>query len=96
MRRMSLNLLASLVAVGAGGLLAGPVAGQETVKIGLVMPMTGVLGQVGKQAVAINKLAAGSYDHQALRERMGHTRLEIAAGIVVGIVVAATVNVISA
>lgn len=44
--------------------------------------------QVGQHAVAINKLAAGRSDHQALRERVGHTRLEIASGIAVGIVVA--------
>ena len=52
--------------------------------------------QVGKHAVAINKLATGVADHQALRERMGHTRLEIAAGIAVGIAVAAAVNVMLA
>ena len=50
--------------------------------------------QVGKHAVAINRLATGISDHQFLRERMGHTRLEIAAGIAVGIVVAAAVNVL--
>lgn len=48
--------------------------------------------QVGRHAVAINKLAAGGTDYQALRERMGHTRLEIAAGIAVGIAVASAVN----
>jgi acid phosphatase family membrane protein YuiD len=48
--------------------------------------------QVGKHAVEINKLAVGVSDHQPLRERMGHTRLEIAAGIVVGITVAIAVN----
>lgn len=48
--------------------------------------------QVGKHAVAINKLAAGVSDHQSLREHMGHTRVEIAAGIAVGIAVAAAVN----
>lgn len=52
--------------------------------------------QVGKHAVAINKLAAGVSDPQSLRERMGHTRVEIAAGVVVGIAVAATVNAILA
>ncbi len=52
--------------------------------------------QVGKHAAAINKLAAGTADHQTLRERMGHTRLEIAAGIAVGIAVAAAVNVMLA
>lgn len=48
--------------------------------------------QVGKHAVAINKLATTSQDHQPLRERMGHTRIEIVAGILVGIAVAAAVN----
>lgn len=48
--------------------------------------------QVGKHAIAINKLAAGVPDHQHLRERMGHTLLEIAAGIAVGVAVAAAVN----
>lgn len=52
--------------------------------------------QVGKHAAVINKMAAGSADHQLLRERMGHSRLEIAAGIVVGIAVAAAVNAILA
>ncbi|MDO4795083.1 MAG: divergent PAP2 family protein [Brachymonas sp.] len=51
--------------------------------------------QVGKHAAAINKLAAGAADqppHPPLRERMGHTRLEIAAGIVVGVAIAAAIN----
>ena len=48
--------------------------------------------QVGKHAVVINKLAAGVPDHQHLRERMGHTLLEIAAGIAVGVAVAVAVN----
>ena len=52
--------------------------------------------QMGKHAEAINKLAEFASDHQELRERMGHTRLEIAAGIVVGIAVAAAVNVMLA
>lgn len=50
--------------------------------------------QVGKHAVVINKLAATMLDHQTLRERMGHTRIEIAAGILVGIAVAAFVALI--
>lgn len=52
--------------------------------------------QVGKHAAAINKLAAGAANHQALRERMGHTRLEIAAGIAVGVVVATAMKAIEA
>jgi acid phosphatase family membrane protein YuiD len=51
--------------------------------------------QVGNHAVSINKLAAGAADHQTLRERMGHTPMEVVAGIAVGIATAAAVNAIS-
>ena len=45
--------------------------------------------QVGKQAVAINKLAINlNTDHLHLRERMGHTPIEILAGVLTGILVA--------
>ena len=43
---------------------------------------------VGKHAVAINQLAKNNTEVASLRERMGHTKLEILAGIVVGILVA--------
>lgn len=43
--------------------------------------------QIGRQAEAINRLAGPDADHPPLRERMGHTKLEIAAGIGVGVVV---------
>jgi len=49
--------------------------------------------QVGKQAQAINRLAASSKAYEPLRERMGHTRIEIVAGILVGIGVAAAMHV---
>ncbi len=51
--------------------------------------------QVGNHAVSINKLAAGAADHQTLRERMGHTPMEVVAGIAVGIATATAVNAIS-
>jgi len=45
--------------------------------------------QVGKQASAINKLATNvNADHSSLRERMGHTPIEILAGVLTGILVA--------
>lgn len=47
--------------------------------------------EVGKHAAAINQLAATGPQHTKLRERMGHTRLEIAAGILVGVGVATAV-----
>jgi branched-chain amino acid transport system substrate-binding protein len=46
------RLLAASALAGLGALLAGEVAAQGTIKVGLVMPLTGVLGPVGKQAVA--------------------------------------------
>lgn len=58
----------------------------------VVLDANSLRQQVGKHATAINKLAADTADHQVLRERMGHTRWEIAAGIAVGIAVAAMVN----
>jgi branched-chain amino acid transport system substrate-binding protein len=50
MLRKSLHLFAASALAGA--LFTGAVAAQETIKVGLVMPLTGVLGPVGKQAVA--------------------------------------------
>lgn len=48
--------------------------------------------QVGRHAAAINALTVSSQRHHPLRERMGHTPVEIAAGVLVGVVVAAVVN----
>jgi uncharacterized protein len=45
--------------------------------------------QVGRHAAAINRLAADEPTHKALRERMGHTPVEIGAGVLVGVAVAA-------
>ena len=42
---------------------------------------------VGKHAVAINQLAKDDPEYQQLRERMGHTKIEILAGVIVGSVV---------
>ena len=46
--------------------------------------------QVGRHAEAINRLNQGT-ERPSLRERMGHSRLEIAAGVLVGMAVAAAV-----
>lgn len=48
--------------------------------------------QVGKHAAAINRLNAATSKHEMLRERMGHSRVEILAGVLVGILVATAVN----
>jgi len=46
--------------------------------------------QIGKQAEIINHLSSilGSANNNLLRERMGHSKIEIAAGVFVGIAVA--------
>jgi len=50
MLRNSLRLFVASALTGA--LFTAEVTAQETIKVGLVMPLTGVLGPVGKQAVA--------------------------------------------
>jgi branched-chain amino acid transport system substrate-binding protein len=52
MRRKSFHLFAASALAALGALFAGEVAAQDVIKIGLVMPLTGVLGPAGKQAVA--------------------------------------------
>lgn len=42
---------------------------------------------VGKQAAAINRLAGEDGGHKRLRERMGHTLVEIAGGLCTGIAI---------
>lgn len=49
---------------------------------------------VGKHAVEINKLAKNDPEYQLLRERMGHTKLEILGGVSVGFLVGFTVNLV--
>ena len=44
--------------------------------------------QIGKHAQVINKISKNIIEPTNLRERMGHTRLEILGGIVTGLCVA--------
>ena len=83
---------AALIAFREG--LAHPAFGVAVTLAFIVMLDAGSLRrEVGRQAAAINALTAGAKDLQPLRERMGHTHLEIAAGIVVGIAVAGAATV---
>ena len=87
--------MAALLALKVG--IGHPAFGVAiTLAFVVILDASSLRRQVGKQATAINKLAAETSDHQALRERMGHTPLEIAAGIAVGIAVAASVNALLA
>jgi acid phosphatase family membrane protein YuiD len=51
--------------------------------------------QVGRQAAALNQLGATDPAGKPLRERMGHTRIEIGAGIAVGAATASVVDVVA-
>jgi acid phosphatase family membrane protein YuiD len=54
----------------------------------VILDATSLRKQVGKQAGAINQLTQSTESPTVLREKMGHTRLEIAAGVAVGVAVA--------
>jgi len=54
----------------------------------VLMDANSLRQQVGKHAKAINVLNQPNPTEKPLRERMGHTRIEILAGIVVGAIVA--------
>jgi uncharacterized protein len=83
--------MAALIALKEG--ISHPAFGVAiTVAFIVVLDASSLRRQVGKHAVAINRLAASLKSHETLRERMGHSVIEIAAGIVVGIGIAAAVR----
>jgi len=57
----------------------------------VMMDANSLRRQIGKQAQAINQLQQDD-QQPSLRERMGHTRIEIIAGIATGIIAALLVN----
>jgi hypothetical protein len=60
----------------------------------VILDASSLRRQVGKHASAINKLAENNDNHLPLRERMGHSRLEIAVGVLLGIIVAGAVKIL--
>jgi uncharacterized protein len=78
--------MATLIALREG--IGHPAFGVAVTLCFIVMIDANSLRQhVGRQAAAINRLAANAADggHRTLRERMGHTLVEIGGGIVTGI-----------
>ncbi len=76
--------MATLIALREG--IEHPAFGVAITLAFIVMIDANSLRQhVGRQAGAINRIAAGAQDHQLLRERMGHTLVEIGGGICTGI-----------
>ncbi len=86
---------AALIALRAG--MSTPAFGVAcTLLLIIVLDAGSLRRQVGRHAAAINRLHAANPQHEPLRERMGHSWLELVAGIVVGVAVAALVNAITA
>lgn len=75
--------MATLIALREG--IGHPAFGVAVTLAFIVMIDANSLRQhVGRQAAAINRLAASDETHRTLRERMGHTLVEIGGGIVTG------------
>jgi len=82
--------MAALIAFREG--IGSPAFGVAlTLAFIVILDASSLRKQIGRQAVAINALTEASAGPPRLRERIGHTPLEIAAGIVVGIAVARAV-----
>jgi acid phosphatase family membrane protein YuiD len=78
--------MATLIALREG--MGHPAFGVAVTLCFIVMIDANSLRQhVGRQAAAINRLAGGDAGHKRLRERMGHTLVEIGGGIVTGILI---------
>jgi acid phosphatase family membrane protein YuiD len=76
--------MATLIALREG--MGHPAFGVAVTLAFIVMIDANSLRQhVGRQAAAINRLAVDVKGHAILRERMGHTLVEICGGIVTGI-----------
>jgi len=76
--------MATLIALREG--MDNPAFGVAVTLAFIVMIDANSLRQhVGRHAVTLNRLHDGKEDYVILRERMGHTRFEIAGGILTGI-----------
>lgn len=85
--------MATLIALKAG--VDHPAFGVAVTLAFIVILDAGSLRrQVGRHAAAINKLVGETPQRQILRERVGHTRWEILAGVIVGIFIALVVNLV--
>lgn len=83
--------MATLIALREG--IGHPAFGVAVTLAFIVMIDANSLRQhVGRQAAAINRLAEGDSRHTWLRERMGHTLVEITGGICTGIAMGFIVN----
>ena len=85
--------MATLIALREG--MGHPAFGVAVTLAFIVMIDANSLRQhVGRHAVTLNRLHDGKEDYVILRERMGHTLVEIAGGIVTGIGMGALINAV--
>ena len=85
--------MATLIALREG--MGHPAFGVAVTLAFIVMIDANSLRQhVGRHAVTLNRLHDGKEDYVILRERMGHTLVEIAGGIVTGIGMAHLINAV--
>lgn len=76
--------MATLIALREG--MGHPAFGVAVTLAFIVMIDANSLRQhVGRHAVTLNRLHDGKQDYVILRERMGHTRIEIAGGVLTGV-----------
>ena len=86
--------MATLIALLEG--INAPAFGGAVTRAFVIMIDANSLRQhVGRQAAAINRLGGAGAGVKPLRERMGHTLVEIGGGIVTGIAVAFGINYLS-
>ena len=86
--------MATLIALREG--MSDPAFGVAVTLAFVVMIDANSLRQhVGRQAAAINRLGGAGPDHKPLRERMGHTLVEIGGGIFTGIGMGYAINALS-
>ena len=85
--------MATLIALREG--MGHPAFGVAVTLAFIVMIDANSLRQhVGRHAVTLNRLHDGKEDYVVLRERMGHTLVEIAGGIVTGIGMGHLINAV--
>jgi len=76
--------MAALIALKEG--IGHPAFGVAvTLAFIVILDANSLRRQVGKHAAALNRLSHKDSEYRVLRERLGHTPVEIIAGIVIGI-----------
>lgn len=85
--------MATLIALREG--ISAPAFGVAvTLAFIVVIDANSLRQHVGKQAAAINRIGKDGAGHTWLRERMGHTIVEIAGGLCTGVAIAFAINAV--